>query len=107
MRWQDSMAEHPALKGQTIDILFLDATYAKPQHTHPPQVPALDPVAALRLSYEAPGSSAPRRLRMQDECIALMAKLMRQHAERNPQTLFVVRLCPSLRAAATPARLPA
>ena len=31
------MAEHPALKGQRIDLLFLDTTYAKPTHTHPPQ----------------------------------------------------------------------
>lgn len=38
MRWNDSMAQHPALKGQTIDMLFMDTTYAKPNHTHPPQV---------------------------------------------------------------------
>lgn len=32
------MAEHPAIKSQRIDLLFMDTTYAKPTHTHPPQV---------------------------------------------------------------------
>lgn len=35
------MAKHPALANQRIDLLFLDTTYAKPTHTHPPQVPLL------------------------------------------------------------------
>lgn len=32
------MAEEPPLRGQPLDILFLDTTYANPRHTHPHQV---------------------------------------------------------------------
>lgn len=38
LRWSHKMAEHAALRNQRIDLLFLDTTYAKPNHTHPPQV---------------------------------------------------------------------
>lgn len=41
MRWQPGMAQHPALVGQPLDVLYLDTTYAAPRHLHPPQV--LDP----------------------------------------------------------------
>ncbi len=37
MRWQPSMGEHPALRGQHIDLLFMDTTYGSPKHVHPPQ----------------------------------------------------------------------
>jgi len=30
---------------------------------------------------------------VQDECIALMAKLMKQEVAENPRTLFVVSIC--------------
>jgi len=57
MRWQDSMAQHPALLKQKIDYLFLDTTYASPKHTHPPQVTQF---------YTSPPSPHPAlRLRMQ------------------------------------------
>lgn len=38
MRWQPGMADHPALAGKPLDILYLDTTYAAPRHLHPPQV---------------------------------------------------------------------
>jgi hypothetical protein len=44
MRWQPAMAQHPALAGQPLDVLYLDTTYAAPRHLHPPQVP-LHPAA--------------------------------------------------------------
>jgi len=37
MRWQPSMGAHPALRGQHIDLLFMDTTYGSPKHVHPPQ----------------------------------------------------------------------
>lgn len=40
MRWQPSMAQHPALRGQHIDLLFMDTTYGSPKHVHPPQARA-------------------------------------------------------------------
>jgi Cft2 family RNA processing exonuclease len=39
MRWQPAMAQHPALAGRPLDVLYLDTTYAAPRHLHPPQVP--------------------------------------------------------------------
>lgn len=100
LRWSDSMAEHPKLKSQTIDVLFLDTTYAKPQHTHPPQVRAMKHWNDCRLAISVcpdkmlvttmSGTKDQDPL-MQDECIALMAKVMKQHAAENPKTLFVVR----------------
>ena len=38
MRWQHSMADHPALRGVQVDLLYMDTTYAAPKHLHPPQV---------------------------------------------------------------------
>lgn len=38
MRWQPGMADHPALAGRSLDVLYLDTTYASPRHLHPPQV---------------------------------------------------------------------
>jgi DNA cross-link repair 1A protein len=47
MRWQPAMAQHPALAGQPLDVLYLDTTYAAPRHLHPPQVPHFSIQASL------------------------------------------------------------
>ena len=38
LRWHAGMAEHPAIKGQPLDVLYLDTTYCLPKHVHPHQV---------------------------------------------------------------------
>jgi DNA cross-link repair 1A protein len=38
LRWHPRMANHPALRGTRIDILFLDTTYCLPKFTFPTQV---------------------------------------------------------------------
>ena len=38
MRWHPRMGRHPALRARRIDLLFLDTTYASPQHVFPSQV---------------------------------------------------------------------
>ena len=43
MRWQHSMAGHPALRQLSVDLLYMDTTYAAPKHVHPPQVPGCPP----------------------------------------------------------------
>jgi DNA cross-link repair 1A protein len=62
MRWQPWMAEHPALKGQQVDILILDTTYCTPRWSLPPQ----------------------------SEVVAAMAEHMAAAAAAEPATLFVV-----------------
>ena len=54
MRWHARMARHPALRARRIDLLFLDTTYASPQHVFPSQVRLLAPVksAVQRLPPE-------------------------------------------------------
>jgi DNA cross-link repair 1A protein len=37
MRWHARMGQHPALRTRRIDLLFLDTTYASPQHVFPSQ----------------------------------------------------------------------
>ena len=95
------MAEHPALKGQRIDLLFLDTTYAKPNHTHPPQagLPSHEQIVRhTKLRYESNRMQVPcLLLELQDECIERMVKLMRQEAEERPNTLFVVCSCLQLK----------
>ena len=91
------MAEHPALKGQRIDLLFLDTTYAKPNHTHPPQAGLPSHEQTVRHTKLRCGTSRMQVTcilhTLQDECIERMVKLMRQEAKERPNTLFVVCSC--------------
>ncbi|KAK9832766.1 hypothetical protein WJX84_012067 [Apatococcus fuscideae] len=62
LRWHSGMAEHPALKGKPLDVLYLDTTYALPKHVHPPQ----------------------------DVAIAQIIDVMQKSYKEEPRTLFVV-----------------
>lgn len=62
MRWQPRLAEHPALKANMIDILYMDTTYCLPKHVFPSQ----------------------------NKAIATLIKVMQDARTEEPRTLFVV-----------------
>ena len=51
MRWQPRLAEHPALKANKIDILYMDTTYCLPKHVFPSQVSRLQPSVQTTPDY--------------------------------------------------------